>query len=302
MQVIMIVATNSHGVIGVDGKMPWHYPEDLKRFKKLTTGHAVIMGRKTFESIGSKPLPHRANLVLSRSYEALQVVGGCLGHYDLGMALQWFRGMGFKKCFIIGGSEIYKAAEQYADTLLLTEVPKVALQPQGRTNYFYWHPDLWDITSDAKSGDLRYLTFRKTPNKNFMQETQVNFEDLPRFNQGFGGFGPLEKCNTGRLMKSADVEEFQQTALKQQAYLEERIKDKDDEIIELHTKLIDSENSQRSLLSELKDTQGVRDDWRRSYYEEEARYMRFHWWEFCVGTLAGLALFAAVHELIKVAQ
>ena len=63
-----IVAMNAARVIGRDGTLPWHYSEDLKRFKRLTTGTTIVMGRNTFESIGSKPLPNRDNRVVTRSY------------------------------------------------------------------------------------------------------------------------------------------------------------------------------------------------------------------------------------------
>ncbi len=113
MKIVVIAAVAQDGTIGHDGKIPWHIRDDLQRFKHLTFGHPVIMGRKTYESIG-KPLPGRRNIVLTRT--ALPSVE-CFS--ELRAALETCVG---DTVFIIGGAEVYRAALPVADTLLLTHV------------------------------------------------------------------------------------------------------------------------------------------------------------------------------------
>lgn len=112
-EICMIVAANYNDVIGIDNKLPWHITEDLKYFRATTLGHPVVMGRKTFESIG-KPLPARANYVLSRSSEAIPGVTVI----NAPERLQSDTG----KVFIIGGSEVYKAYQEMIDTIYLTRI------------------------------------------------------------------------------------------------------------------------------------------------------------------------------------
>lgn len=106
--------------IGINNALPWHLPADLKRFKELTSGNCVIMGRKTYESIG-RPLPNRRNIVITRDtnwradgvevvYGVVQAIAATLGY----------------PAFIIGGSEIYQQALPYVGKLLLTEIDHVA--------------------------------------------------------------------------------------------------------------------------------------------------------------------------------
>lgn len=101
----IIVAMTKSRVIGKDNRMPWHMPEDLRLFKKLTTGNTVIMGRKTFESIG-KPLPNRNNIVVTRSDCAF---AGTVVCHSLEEALNKAEGYG-KKIFFIGGAQLYREA------------------------------------------------------------------------------------------------------------------------------------------------------------------------------------------------
>ena len=118
MKLILIAAVNAKRVIGIGGKLPWHISDDLKRFKLLTTGHTVLMGRKTFESIG-KPLPNRRNVVL-----ASQPINGVETFASLGAALDALRTE--EKVFVIGGGQIYAATLARADELLLTIVDNAA--------------------------------------------------------------------------------------------------------------------------------------------------------------------------------
>lgn len=106
MKLFHVVAIANNRVIGKDNKLPWHFPADLKFFKQLTTGHTVIMGRKTFESIG-KPLPNRENIVISRS--GLSLEG----------ALQQAKG---EKVFIIGGAQLFEQTLNQIDGIYLTRI------------------------------------------------------------------------------------------------------------------------------------------------------------------------------------
>src|SRR5262245_17378178 len=114
MKLVLIAAVAENGTIGDAGKIPWHISNDLKRFKRLTLGHPIIMGRKTYESIG-KPLPGRRNLVLTRR----SALAGTECFPTLDAAL---KACGDETVFVIGGAEIYRLALPLAHALLLTHV------------------------------------------------------------------------------------------------------------------------------------------------------------------------------------
>jgi len=116
-RITIIAALARNRVIGKDNRMPWHISGDLKRFKALTLGHPVVMGRKTFQSIG-KPLPGRDNIVVTRSHAF--AAPGCRVVHSLQEALDAARDA--PEIFVIGGAEIYAAALPLADRLQLTEV------------------------------------------------------------------------------------------------------------------------------------------------------------------------------------
>ncbi|MCS6991838.1 MAG: dihydrofolate reductase [Chitinophagales bacterium] len=119
MIITIIVAASQNGVIGRNNRLPWHLPADLKRFKQITVGHHIIMGRNTFESIG-RPLPKRVNIVVTRQpdYQA----HGCVVAHSLQEALEYARRAGETECFIIGGGDLIQAALVWADRILLTRV------------------------------------------------------------------------------------------------------------------------------------------------------------------------------------
>jgi dihydrofolate reductase len=114
LAIIAAVALNRG--IGKDGKLPWHLSEDLKRFKRLTTGHTVLMGRKTYESIG-KPLPHRRNVVLTS-----RLIPGVETHPTLDAALEALKNE--EKIFVIGGGALYAMVLDNADEIYLTLILK----------------------------------------------------------------------------------------------------------------------------------------------------------------------------------
>ena len=113
----LIAAIAANGVIGSDNALPWRLPEDLKRFKALTLGHPVIMGRKTYESIG-RPLPGRRNIVVTRNADWR--TEGCETAASLEAALAACGGA--EEVFVIGGAQLYAAALPLARRLYLTEI------------------------------------------------------------------------------------------------------------------------------------------------------------------------------------
>lgn len=116
-KISIIVAMAQNRTIGVDNTLPWRCPEDLKHFKALTMGHHMIMGRKTFDSIG-KPLPGRTTVIVTRN-SGLQVEG-CLVAHSLQEAIALCADD--EEAFIVGGAEIYAQALPLADTLYITEI------------------------------------------------------------------------------------------------------------------------------------------------------------------------------------
>jgi dihydrofolate reductase len=113
----IIVAMARNRTIGINNTLPWRIPEDLKRFKSLTMGHHLIMGRKTFDSIG-KPLPGRITVVVTRN-EALKIEG-CIMAHSLEEAIKACAGD--DEIFIVGGAELYALAMPWVETIYLTEI------------------------------------------------------------------------------------------------------------------------------------------------------------------------------------
>ena len=117
MIISLVAAMAKNRVIGKEGKMPWYLPEDLKFFKELTSGNTIIMGRKTFDSIG-KALPNRRNIVITRNKE-LKIPNVELAH-SLTEALELVSSE--NEVFVIGGAQIYQEALSFADKLYLTHI------------------------------------------------------------------------------------------------------------------------------------------------------------------------------------
>lgn len=125
----MIAALAENRVIGLDNKMPWHLPADLKHFKAMTLGKPIIMGRKTWDSLG-RPLPGRLNLVVSRQPD-LQLEGAeTFTSLDLALARaeQWAREQGVDERMLIGGAQLYAQALSQAQRLYLT---RIEASPEG---------------------------------------------------------------------------------------------------------------------------------------------------------------------------
>ncbi len=118
-EIIIIVAIAANGVIGKQGRLPWHLPSDLRHFKETTLGYPVLMGRKTFESIG-KPLPGRTNMVLTR--DGSRTFPGCLVFTSLAEAIETCSDQ--EKLFIIGGGDIFRIALPITDTIIVTALER----------------------------------------------------------------------------------------------------------------------------------------------------------------------------------
>lgn len=138
----MIVAVARNGVIGHANDLIWHISEDLRRFKAITTGHPVIMGRKTFESIG-RPLPGRTNVVITRNGHFRPE--GCLVADSFEKAVAMFPPD--EEAFVIGGAQVYAQALPIAQRLYLTEIEA---DYEGDTRFPDWDRSAWTLSSEHR--------------------------------------------------------------------------------------------------------------------------------------------------------
>ncbi|SJN30637.1 dihydrofolate reductase [Sphingobacterium sp. JB170] len=142
LKITLIVAASKNNAIGKDNKMLWHLPEDFKYFKRTTIGHSIIMGRKTFLSIG-KPLPERRNIVLSRDLN--------FSNYDVDVANSVSEVLNYcrdeREIFIIGGAQLYEQTLPIAQKILLT---RVHTEIQGDAYFPVLSPQEWKLTSSEK--------------------------------------------------------------------------------------------------------------------------------------------------------
>jgi dihydrofolate reductase len=160
----IVVAVSRNGIIGSDGGMPWRLSTDLKRFKALTLGKPVIMGRKTFQTIG-KPLLGRPNVVITRD-KGFSVEGVRTAHSldeAIEIAATLVDGDGTPEICIIGGGEIYRQSLEMADRLYVTHVEK---EVEGDTSFPAIDPALWEVLSelDIPAGEkdsfpTRFVTY-----------------------------------------------------------------------------------------------------------------------------------------------
>ena len=129
MRVSLVVAAARNGVIGHRGELPWRLPDDQRFFQDVTSGHCVVMGRKTFDSLKG-PLPNRANFVLSR--QPRDPTPDVEFFRELPAAIERARERGFSECFIAGGEEIYREGIEVADRIYMT---RVDAEPEGDTRF-----------------------------------------------------------------------------------------------------------------------------------------------------------------------
>ena len=144
IKIAQVVGIAQNGIIGFDGDMPWRLSTDLKRFKSITMGKPIIMGRKTFESIG-KPLPGRFNVVVSRNaYEADGMSSATSIEEAIKISREWAVENNADEICIIGGGEIYRQSLHLADKLYVTHI---LAEPEGDTRF----PDIdeaqWQVVS-----------------------------------------------------------------------------------------------------------------------------------------------------------
>lgn len=121
MKINIIAACDKDSIIGVNGKIPWRIPEDLKRFKEMTLGHAVICGRKTWNSLPFKPLPDRLNIIITGN-KSYPITDNPLYASSLNHALSNVSVRNYEQAFIIGGEQLYREALPLADCVYLTLV------------------------------------------------------------------------------------------------------------------------------------------------------------------------------------
>ncbi len=159
MNITLIVAMARNRVIGKDNQLIWHFPDDLKRFKKLTSGHHVIMGRKTYESM-NRPLPNRINIVITR--QEGYTAKGCLIANSIESALDMVKDD--DQPFIIGGAEIYKLGLDLAKTLELTLIDA---EYEGDTQFPEFDTNHWKLArGEQKEADdnhahpYEFLTYK----------------------------------------------------------------------------------------------------------------------------------------------
>ena len=165
MPVSLIVAVSKNGVIGKQNSLPWYLPADLKRFKQLTTGHPIIMGRKTYESIG-KPLPNRTNIVVTRDTEYRADGVFVVSSVDDALKLA-FESVGGEEVFIIGGAEIFRRTIPTADKLYMTLIdatidgdvlmPEIDLGEWLETSREKFPAD------DKNSYDYQFINYKRSP-------------------------------------------------------------------------------------------------------------------------------------------
>lgn len=140
--VSIIVAIAQNGTIGDKNSLLWHIKEDMRFFRTTTSGHAVVMGRKTFESLGSRPLPKRTNIVITRADRAFE---GAITAHSLEEAIRLAEGD--EEIFIIGGAQIYREALRIADRMYIT---RVMHDYEGDTSF----PDIdlseWELVAEEK--------------------------------------------------------------------------------------------------------------------------------------------------------
>ena len=154
MSITLIASVAANGVIGAGGDLAWRNSDDLRRFKSLTTGHPIIMGRKTFDSIG-RPLPGRRTIVVTRSpdwsFDGVETVHS---------VPDAFASVGDQDCFVLGGGEIYAQAIELADRL---EITHIELELAGDTLFPAIPPAEWERLRVEDRDGFSFVTYRRRP-------------------------------------------------------------------------------------------------------------------------------------------
>ncbi len=188
----IIVAKTKNNVIGNNNKMLWHITEDLKRFRKLTTNHVVIMGRKTFESL-NKPLPDRTNIIVSRSKQFAEEIKSKFSKDGDVIVINDIKDLNCyikcdEECFVIGGSEIFKELMPYSTRLYVTEIDATLI---GDAYFPHINMKDWKITSrvdgqidPALGFDYYYMTYERANAENLKVQkiSSLNYKNSASFN------------------------------------------------------------------------------------------------------------------------
>ncbi len=151
--IALVVAYDQNRVIGANGSLPWHYPEDLKYFKKVTSGHTVLMGRITYESILKslgKPLPNRHHVVVSKTLKDDRV--------DVVDDLKKYLTNTHEDLYIIGGASIYAQTLPWVDRLYITHIDASF---KGDTVFPAWDKSKFKTVEETQSGPLRFAVYER---------------------------------------------------------------------------------------------------------------------------------------------
>lgn len=162
-QIILIAAAAENNALGKDNDLLWHLPDDFKRFKKLTTGHKIIMGRKTFESF-PKPLPNRIHIIITRDKNYQIDFESCIVVHSMEEALELVQND--RLSFIIGGGEIYAQGEPFAHKIELTRVHTTfedadTYFPEIDTHVWRLEDEELHSADDKHKYDFTYLTYMR---------------------------------------------------------------------------------------------------------------------------------------------
>ncbi|MDD4458036.1 MAG: dihydrofolate reductase [Syntrophotalea acetylenica] len=153
VELIIIAAMTRSGIIGQHGKLPWHIPEELALFRRLTMGHCLIMGRKTFISLG-RPLPGRTNIVVSRG---MPPVAGVIVCRDFDSAVRR-AGQESQKVFFIGGRDVYRQALAIAHRMHISWIDKAY---PGDCFFPPVRQDEWLVVSEQAYAEFRHVVYRR---------------------------------------------------------------------------------------------------------------------------------------------
>jgi len=141
MIIALVLAVSENGVIGKDNALPWRVPADLRYFRKVTASYPLIMGRKTFDSVG-RPLPGRRNIIITR--QANLQIAGCDVVHSLSEAIELAKSSGAAQISIVGGAEIFRQAMPLANRIYLT---RIHAEFEGDAFFTIPHPENWKETS-----------------------------------------------------------------------------------------------------------------------------------------------------------
>ncbi len=161
MKKIIIAAVAKNNVIGKDGIMPWHSKEDLKHFKETTMGYPLIMGRKTFISMGGKPLKGRLNIILTKSEDFEKPAGEVEIFSYINDAYKHCEEKGYEKVFVIGGGQIYNSEINKMDELQISEMK---VEVDGDTFFPEIDDSMWKVDEKKEYEDFTLKIYHKKNN------------------------------------------------------------------------------------------------------------------------------------------